>query len=373
MNQDIVVVDAESSGANESAAYGYDINQVVEQIYLWNLDTESSSPYEMQIVPMLKHHRTVVFHQAKKLGLVYVSAPKDKDEGLLSGLTLRKPRNYSPKVWPTPLGPDEKKKKKSYDKIPLGASEILDGFLWLGSGRDADDLDFLREKKISHVLNVTSEWHSSPEYRAMGIHLCRIDIKDFVTESIAKHFEIAFSFLDQCQSAGGIVLVHCVVGKSRSASVVLAYLMSRKRMPLLEAVNHVKQTRDIIRPNDNFLLELQRYETELFPELNGRPSLVHEDLPPMKDPHAQKKRNDELGHDFIRKYVTDQLLLDAMGDLDAIPKNRSKFESNVMRLLKQQRKQEIASMDGMSEKTLAKMVRKHVQPFFDAQMKQHLQ
>jgi hypothetical protein len=45
-------------------------------------------------------------------------------------------------VWPSPFGPDAPdRKKKNYDKVPVGHSEILKKFLFLGSGRDADAVD----------------------------------------------------------------------------------------------------------------------------------------------------------------------------------------------------------------------------------------
>lgn len=52
----------------------------------------------------------------------------------------------------------KEKKQKSIDKIPHGASEILYDFLYLGSGRDANDKQQLRELGITRVLNVAREW-----------------------------------------------------------------------------------------------------------------------------------------------------------------------------------------------------------------------
>lgn len=64
-----------------------------------------------------------------------------------------------------------------------------------------------------------------------------------------------------CPSPGRI-LVHCAVGVSRSATLVLAYLMIRHHMPLVEAIKTVKDHRGII-PNRGFLRQLVALDNAL--------------------------------------------------------------------------------------------------------------
>lgn len=58
------------------------------------------------------------------------------------------------------------------------------------------------------------------------------------------------------------MLVHCAVGVSRSASLVLAYLMIHHGFTLLQAINKVKERRWIF-PNRGFLKQLQALEMKL--------------------------------------------------------------------------------------------------------------
>lgn len=65
-----------------------------------------------------------------------------------------------------------------------------------------------------------------------------------------------------CVSPPGRILVHCAVGVSRSATLVLAYLMIRHHMPLVEAIKTVKDHRGII-PNRGFLRQLVALDNAL--------------------------------------------------------------------------------------------------------------
>lgn len=60
----------------------------------------------------------------------------------------------------------------------------------------------------------------------------------------------------------GRVLVHCIMGVSRSATLVLAYLMLRQRFTLRDALRHVAQKRAIY-PNQHFLSLLLKLDERL--------------------------------------------------------------------------------------------------------------
>ncbi|KAL8202232.1 UNVERIFIED_CONTAM: Dual specificity phosphatase dupd1 [Gekko kuhli] len=61
---------------------------------------------------------------------------------------------------------------------------------------------------------------------------------------------------------GHKVLVHCAMGRSRSASLVLAYLMIYKNMTVVDAIDQVLKHRCIL-PNRGFLKQLRELDIKL--------------------------------------------------------------------------------------------------------------
>ncbi|KAJ0762870.1 putative phosphoric monoester hydrolase [Helianthus annuus] len=89
--------------------------------------------------------------------------------------------------------------------------------------------------------------------------LCTIIVADV---NIAQYFDDCFGFINEAKRTGS-VLVHCFAGRSRSATVVVAYLMKTHGMRSSKALNLVKSKRSVVAPNAGFILQLQSYEKSL--------------------------------------------------------------------------------------------------------------
>ena len=59
--------------------------------------------------------------------------------------------------------------------------------------------------------------------------------------------------------SGNVVYVHCQSGISRSATVVIAFLMKCREMELMSAYEQVHRCRPVINPNDGFFRALQSF------------------------------------------------------------------------------------------------------------------
>lgn len=62
---------------------------------------------------------------------------------------------------------------------------------------------------------------------------------------------------ESMNQADGGIMVHCQLGQSRSASMVIAYLMRKQGMEYQKALDKVKFKRSIVRPNPGFQKQLQ--------------------------------------------------------------------------------------------------------------------
>jgi len=54
------------------------------------------------------------------------------------------------------------------------------------------------------------------------------------------YFPACVDFIKSARSSGGTVLVHCYAGVSRSATIVIAYLMAEMNMGFMDAFSFTK-------------------------------------------------------------------------------------------------------------------------------------
>jgi protein-tyrosine phosphatase len=70
---------------------------------------------------------------------------------------------------------------------------------------------------------------------------------------IDMHFEEAHKFIKDGIEKGEGVLVVCTAGISRSAAIVISYLIKEFKISYDEAFSRVKKSRVLIKPNDGFV------------------------------------------------------------------------------------------------------------------------
>ncbi|KAM6104871.1 LOW QUALITY PROTEIN: uncharacterized protein FYW35_012307 [Pterocles gutturalis] len=138
--------------------------------------------------------------------------------------------------------------------------------LFLGDLVTAHNRFVLWKMGVTHVLNAahgTAYSHGGQDFYGATIDYYGVPAHDLPNFDISQFFFSAAQFIHNAlNTPGAKILVHCAVGVSRSASLVLAYLMINHHLPLVEAIKTVKEHR-WISPNRGFLKHLRNLDVQL--------------------------------------------------------------------------------------------------------------
>lgn len=138
-------------------------------------------------------------------------------------------------------------------KPDTSAACILNDFLYLGA-QDAVNVNNVVELNLTHILSVgiqVATVHIEPKLTVKFVSC--LDLPDTKLHNI---IEQCNEFIELCRQKNGRILVHCNAGVSRSASVVIGYLVTMGGFKLADAIQCVKSKRECIRPNDGFMRQL---------------------------------------------------------------------------------------------------------------------
>lgn len=182
------------------------------------------------------------------------------------------------------------------------ASKILPN-LYLSDVMTARWGDTLDRLGVTHIVCVMEEPVSYPRTK-QDVKILYIPVSDDVTSDLLSYFESATQFIgdalgpvdinrDELSAVEdvkstledgahpfpspdtesprhrlppprNVVLVHCMAGMSRSATIVCAYLLATTSMNTQEAISFVRSKRPIIQPNYGFEKQLRSWEARHF-------------------------------------------------------------------------------------------------------------
>ncbi|SGY47307.1 BQ5605_C001g00519 [Microbotryum silenes-dioicae] len=166
-------------------------------------------------------------------------------------------------------------------------------FLYLGNLNHANNALMLKELGITHVVSMGESALTPPRPPPVGAagsnethtnslwleerlgNISVLDMKNVADDgidSIRPYIDQALEFIDQARWTGGKVLVHCRVGVSRSASIVIAYLMKHIELDLASAylLTRSRRLNILIQPNLPFFATLHTFEADLLADKDGR-------------------------------------------------------------------------------------------------------
>ncbi|KAA1086665.1 tyrosine/serine/threonine protein phosphatase pps1 [Puccinia graminis f. sp. tritici] len=202
-------------------------------------------------------------------------------------------------------------------------------FVYLGNLNHASNALMLKALGITHVVSMGESALVPPPQNSRFIspftnasqsnvvnslwHECasgQIDVLDMKgvaddgIDSIRPHIERAMEFIEKCRLAGGKVLVHCRVGVSRSATIVIGYVMKHLKMDLASAYLMVRSRRlnILIQPNLLFMWGLKRLESDMV--ANAKPHKDAEDSDCQAN-HFELRKRRMLSWSFLSREIAD--------------------------------------------------------------------
>lgn len=142
----------------------------------------------------------------------------------------------------------------------IGPTRILP-HLYLGCQRDVLNKDLMQQIDVVYVLNASNSC-PKPDFIPES-HFLRVPVNDSFGEKILPWLDRSLDFIEKAKACNSRVLVHCLAGISRSATIAIAYIMKRRDLSLDEAYRFVKEKRPTISPNFNFLGQLLDFERRI--------------------------------------------------------------------------------------------------------------
>ena len=150
------------------------------------------------------------------------------------------------------------------------ANEIIPR-LWLGNAHAAADETFFRTHQINVVINCTKDipfsGHAPKQYR--------IPVDDNLEEEEIRNMahwspQTVYTIMQHYKN-GDRILVHCMAGINRSATLVLAYVSQRDTTTTLQKVERFARYFDIVTIQRPIILMNEGFYEQLIDWIHDRP------------------------------------------------------------------------------------------------------
>ncbi|OCK73916.1 phosphatases II [Lepidopterella palustris CBS 459.81] len=154
------------------------------------------------------------------------------------------------------------------DQVPRAGNLYIGGFYALYQ------TTLVESANITHVLSVINPSLLDMELLSSFKHYM-IEVEDDPNENLLQYFEDSNRFVREGLEQGGGVFVHCAMGKSRSATLVIAYLMAEHHLAPSQALAQLCESRPVCDPNSGFMEQLEVYHRMLHAQTSGEKETIY--------------------------------------------------------------------------------------------------
>ena len=157
---------------------------------------------------------------------------------------------------------------KAVDNVPIKICDIseTDVSIYIGSAGASRNKGALEAAGIGRIITchqtLCTPFGDAFEYLT-------VPVKDKPNEDIAQYFSAAIEFIEASKKS---VLVHCMQGKSRSATVIAAYLIQTRKVDLPQAMDIIRNARPGANPNLGFAAQLRAFAKKQTGSVEDRPA-----------------------------------------------------------------------------------------------------
>ena len=111
--------------------------------------------------------------------------------------------------------------------------------IYLSNLYDADDDDFLNNNKIKHIIRLTESDYVMTYTKTIKAYTFHISDLESEAERLYNLLPKIYNIIINIPKDENI-LVHCNIGKSRSASIVIYYMMKINNLKFEDVLKYVK-------------------------------------------------------------------------------------------------------------------------------------
>jgi hypothetical protein len=147
-------------------------------------------------------------------------------------------------------------------RATAGSAARVDDNVFIGGFLAAADPHFIRGAGITRIVKFCPDSPADPP-RVPGVSYLVVPARDSPDYDIRAGAAAALAFIRDGIRANERILVHCVAGVSRSATVVLLHLMINRGYVLPLALAHLRSVRAVAQPNSGFMKHLRATDARL--------------------------------------------------------------------------------------------------------------
>lgn len=152
---------------------------------------------------------------------------------------------------------NEQEEDTAPQQCPVPITEV-NSHLFIGDKIAAEDARILKNYRITHIINAAVE---IPNFYEGKLPYVNLKLQDDPSQKLQPALEFAYKAIHDAmlQNPNARILVHCAAGKSRSAAVIIYYLMknAKPNMPFDRAYGWLQALRPFVHLNPGFEAELE--------------------------------------------------------------------------------------------------------------------